>query len=216
MPWFSTPLSMELLRVYMNSRAYGIWRCVVGAKELRVKEVGASSKQGIYFYDVDSDTWVYQPSEDPDPFIPREDGYYVMYFDNTKCPACRRYDIYWYSFIRRRAKELKDFRFVIILCGWFAKDCESPKAAATFTAFDVHASPTTYLVHVKNGEVRYKERYEGVLTDSELEKAVPTFRERAEKAERGEPVEKPIKEEDTLLKLLKKLLQEASKGGAQG
>ncbi len=188
----------------------------MGDKGLRVKEVGASSRQGIYFYNPSNDVWIYQPSEDPEPFMPKEDGYYVIYFDNTKCPACRRYDIYWYSFLRRRAKELAGYRFVIVLCGWFARDCESPKAAATFTAFDVHASPTTYLIHVKDGEVKYKEKYEGVLTDSELEKAVPTFRKRAEKAERGEPVEKPIKEEDTLLKLLKKLLQEVSKSGAKG
>jgi len=179
----------------------------------RLKEVGSTSPQGIYLYDPKDDVWVMQPSDDPEPFVPKEDGYYVIYFDNTKCPACRRYDIYWYPFVRKYAKKLNDYKFVIVLCGWFARDCVSPTAAATFTYFDVHASPTTYLVHVKGGEIKYKEKYEGVLTDIELEKAVPTFKERAEKAERGEPVKKPIKDEDTLLKLLKKLIQEASKGG---
>ncbi len=177
---------------------------------VEVKEVGVNDLHGIYAYRKEKDVWVMLESSDLDPFIPKE-KYAVIYFDNTRCPACRRYDIYWYPFVRKYSKLLNNHGFYIVVCGWFARECESPAASATFTFFDVHASPTTFLVMVEDRKVLYKEKYEGVLTDTDLEKVVPGFSERAEKALRGEPVKPPLTKEDTLLNLLKKILREGAK-----
>ncbi len=175
----------------------------------RYKVIGADSPHGIYLYDKLNDEWVLT-SVDGEAFLPRSDGYYIIYFDNTKCSACRKYDKYWFPYVRKAAKELSDHYFVIVLCEWFARNCRSESASKTFTTFDVHASPTTYLLHVKDGEVAYKEKYEGYLTDTELEKVVGEFKARAEKAERGEKVELPKREEVDVVELLKKLLEAIS------
>lgn len=173
---------------------------------LRVREVGAESKHGIYKYLPGSDEWEYFDVRGLDPFIPN-DKYSVIYFDNTKCSACRRYDIYWYPFVRETCRDSGDFAFYIILCGWFAKDCESIPASVTYMHFDIHSSPTTLLTSWVNGKLAYKEKYEGVLSDVDLKTVVPTFPERVEKFLRGEPVKPPISKEDTLLSLISKLLK---------
>ena len=175
----------------------------------RYKTIGADSPHGIYLYDRLNDEWVLA-SVDGEAFLPKSDGYYIIYFDNTRCPACRKYDKYWFPYVRKVAKELSDHYFVIVLCEWFARNCRSESASKTFATFDVHASPTTYLLHVKDGEVAYKEKYEGYLTDTELEKVVGEFKVRAKKAERGEKVELPKKEEVDVVELLKKLLEAIS------
>ncbi|MCD6428676.1 MAG: hypothetical protein J7L12_03565 [Desulfurococcales archaeon] len=175
----------------------------------RYKAIGADSPHGIYLYDRLNDEWVLA-SVDGEAFMPKSDGYYIIYFDNTRCSACRKYDKYWFPYVRKVAKELSDHYFVIVLCEWFARNCRSESASKTFATFDVHASPTTYLLHVKDGEVAYKEKYEGYLTDAELEKIVGEFKVRAEKAERGEKVELPKKEEVDVVELLKKLLEAIS------
>jgi len=175
----------------------------------RFKVIGSDSPHGIYLYDRESDKWVLA-SVSGEAFLPRSDGYYIIYFDNTKCSACRKYDKYWFPYVRKVAKKLSNHYFVIVLCEWFARNCRSESASKTFTTFDVHASPTTYLLHVKDGEVAYKEKYEGYLTDTELSKIVGEFRVRAEKAERGEKVELPKKEEVDVVELLKKLLETIS------
>ncbi|MEM2005977.1 MAG: hypothetical protein QW705_00275 [Zestosphaera sp.] len=174
---------------------------------LGVRELGAESRHGIYRYAPDSDEWEYLDVQGLDPFIPH-DKYSVIYFGNTKCSACRRYDIYWYPFVRGMCREGSgDFAFYVILCGWFAKDCNSVPASVTYMHFDVHSSPTTILTSWVDGRLAYKEKYEGVLSDVDLKTVVPTFPERVEKFLKGKPVKPPISKEDTLLSLINKLLK---------
>ncbi len=181
---------------------------------LEVKEVTTQSPHGIYLYDPSKDVWRLIATEG-DPYIPKEDGAYVIYFDNTKCPACRRYDPIWFGYIRSVARKLENYRFVIVLCDWFARECKSTAAANTFRHYDVHASPTTILLYVKNGKEVYRESYEGVLKEDELKAVVEGFVERAEKAMRGEKVEKPIKKEEAdvaeLIKLLLAIIKSVEK-----
>ncbi len=173
---------------------------------MRVREVGAESKHGIYKYLPRDDEWVYLHVQGLDPFIP-QDRYSVIYFDNTKCSACRRYDIYWYPFVRSLCSGSNDFTFYIVLCGWFARDCASVPASVTYMHFDVHSSPTTMLTSWVDGRLAYKEKYEGVLSDLDLKTVVPSFPERVGKFLRGEPVKPPISKEDTLISLISKLLK---------
>jgi len=176
---------------------------------IRFKEVGAEAPHGIYVYDRSSDFWVLT-SVGGDAFRPLIDGYYVIYFDNAKCHACRAYDTHWFPYLRRVARELPDHYFIIVLCEWFAQKCNSEAASKTFKEFDVHASPTTYLLHVRGGNVIYKEKYEGSLNYAELEEVIKGFRTRAERAERGEEVKLPKKEVD-INEIIKKLLEILSK-----
>ncbi|MEM0026218.1 MAG: hypothetical protein QXZ48_02810 [Zestosphaera sp.] len=172
----------------------------------KFREITPENKHGIYKYLRGEDTWVYLNIEGIDPFIPR-DKYAVMYFDNAKCHACRRYDIYWFPFVRSLSSESNEFSFYIVLCNWFARDCESLVASATFTYFDVHSSPTTLLLSWIDGKVAYKEKYDGVLSDIDLKNIVPSFPERVSKFLKGEPVKPPLSKEDTIISLLSKLLK---------
>jgi len=186
-------------------------KCATGTQqEVFVKKVVADCPHGIYVYDREKSGWRLIRTEGKHFEVGElGDGVYVIYFDNTKCPACRKYDLYWYPFMETTAKTLDGYYFVIILCEWFAGKCRSPAAAATFKHYKVVASPTTLLAYVVDGKTIYTEKYEGVLTLEELLKVVPSFKERGERARRGEKVEPPLKDKvskDELLELLKKLL----------
>jgi len=159
-------------------------------------------------YDRDTDTWVLVRTEG-DPFKPDKDGIYVIYFDNTKCPACRRYDPIWFSYVRKYSAKDPKLNFVIVLCEWFARNCKSEAASKTFREYDVHASPTTIFLYVKNGKSVYNEKYEGVLYEFELSMITEGFVERAEKSLRGEKVQPPIKAtaSSTLQQLITELLK---------
>lgn len=173
----------------------------------RFDEVSGNSPHGIYVFDRVSGKWVLTLVSG-DGFKPLLDGYYVIYFDNAKCHACRSYDGEWFSYIRESIKELHNYYFIIILCEWFARKCSSEAASKSFKEFDVHASPTTYLLYVKNGRVTYKEKYEGKLTKEELRRVVGEFRIRVQKFERGEKVELPkTTEEVDITEIVKKILE---------
>ena len=177
------------------------------SKEIvRLKEVDTKSPHGIYIYDKSKDEWVLVQREG-DYFKPIFNGFYVIYFDNTRCPACRRYDKEWFPYIRREGCKLNNFYFVIILCEWFAGACKSEAASKSFRYYDIHASPTTLLLYYKNGKVIYHEKQEGYLTFSELREIVGGFSDRALRAERGERVEIPRRRiEEELIELLRRLL----------
>lgn len=170
------------------------------------KEVGPGCPHGLYIYDRERDLWVLFSSRVGDLFIPKVDGYYVIYFDNARCPACRKYDLHWFPYVRQNAGRLHDHYFIIALCEWFARECKSPVASNTFTYYAVHASPTTILLYVKGGSEVYRETYDGYLKTDELEKVVGGFKARAEAHEKGLKVSKPIEEGTDIIKLLRQLL----------
>ncbi|MEM0361134.1 MAG: hypothetical protein QXH57_05925 [Sulfolobales archaeon] len=182
----------------------------------RVKEVSSESPHGIYVYDRSRDEWVLT-STNGNAFKPVVDGYYIIYFDNAKCHACRSFDSDWFPYIRSIAKKLDRHYFLVVLCEWFSRKCASEAASKTFKEYEVHASPTTYLIYLKNGGIVYKEKYEGRLNSVELVKVVEGFATRAEKFMRGEKVELPkAGEEVDITELIKKLIEalnEANKSG---
>ncbi|WP_143522160.1 TlpA family protein disulfide reductase [Pyrodictium delaneyi] len=181
-----------------------------GSGEVVVKRVGAGSRNGIYVYDRERGVWrLYRVEGGAFQLGELGDGVYVVYFGNTRCKACRSYDEYWHPFVETVGRELEGYHFVIVLCDWFTHRCSSPAASASFREHRVLASPTTLLAYVVGGKTVYQEKYEGVLTRDELEKVVPSFRERGERAQRGEKVESPLREKlarDDIVKLLEKML----------
>lgn len=147
-------------------------------REYKVFEkVDVNSPHGIYIYDKNENKWIYVSCQQ-DIFIPKHDGIYVVYFDNTKCPACRIYDIYWFPYVSLLGSSLENTYFTIVLCEWFAKNCKSRIASNTFKYFDIHASPTTLLLCIQNGEIRDKEKVEGVKTMDKLADIVESFARR--------------------------------------
>ncbi len=136
-------------------------------------EVGVDNPHGIYIYDHERDKWLYIDIGDK-PFTPRHDGVYVIYFDNTKCPACRVYDIYWFPYIKLLAPH-NNIYYVIILCEWFAGRCRSICASVSFKHYDIHASPTTLLLCIRNGREIDREKHEGVKTMDKLAEIVENF-----------------------------------------
>ncbi|MEM1623208.1 MAG: hypothetical protein QW740_05900 [Sulfolobales archaeon] len=194
-----------------QSSIVGIIEKLWGLRESLVefKEVGPGCPHGLYIYDKERDVWVLFSSKDNDVFLPKVDGYYIIYFDNSRCSACRKYDIHWFPYIRQNSQKLPDHYFIIVLCDWFARECKSPVASNTFTYYAVHASPTTVLLYIKNGKEVYRETYDGYLKMDELEKVVGGFRSRVEAYEKGMKVSKPIEEGQDIIKLLKQLLSGA-------
>jgi len=164
-------IDMVDLRIYENIVNAHISKYAVYEK------IDPNSPNGLYIYDKKSDKWIYIEVS-IDYFQPRMDGVYVIYFDNAKCPACRVYDIHWFPYVRLLGSSLDNVYFIVILCNWFARDCNSSIASKTFEHYNVHASPTTILLSVKNGEIVDKEIVEGVKTLDKLAELVESFMSR--------------------------------------
>jgi len=160
------------------------------------KKIGVDSPHGIYIYRSKEKVWEFVRA-DGDAFEPLDKGVYVIYFDNTKCSACRKYDEVWFPFVEKWSSERGDSaKFVIVLCDWFARECKSQAAAESFKKFEVHASPTTVVLYADDVKaVRYQEKYEGVMYEFELKLVLDKFEERAQKAMKGEKVSPPISKE---------------------
>lgn len=148
---------------------------VVPREITRVKRVDVESPHGIYYYDKEKNEWVLVMRDNGilDPFL--GDGYYVIYFDNTECPACRIYDLSWYSFIELFGKDYENINFMIVLCAWFARECDSKAASESFKKYEVKASPTTILWFVRNKEIIAVERREGSMSLNKLAKFIDEF-----------------------------------------
>lgn len=179
-----------------------------------VKRVDEKCPHGIYEYSVEHSMWRFIKS-DGEYFKPDSKGVYVIYFDNTKCSACRKYDGIWFPFVESYTQKKRDTRFMIILCDWFARECKSTAAAESFKKYDVHASPTTIVLYADDdGSVKYQEKYEGVMYEFELKLVLDNFEERAIKYLKGEKVSPPISKEssskaleDIIMQILKALVQ---------
>ncbi|MEM0027167.1 MAG: hypothetical protein QXT53_06405 [Ignisphaera sp.] len=182
------------------------------SRTVSFKRLDSSSRHGIYLYNPETEAWELLRS-DGNAFEPLGKGVYVIYFDNARCSACKRYDEIWYPFVEKWAKEKdKDTKFVIVFCEWFARECKSSAAAESFKKFDVHASPTTIVLYADDSNaIKYQEKYEGVMYEFELKLILEKFVERALKAMRGEKVSPPISKEsgksleDLIMQILKAL-----------
>ncbi|MCS7128368.1 MAG: hypothetical protein N3E36_04215 [Sulfolobales archaeon] len=140
-------------------------------KPYRTKLVKADSPHGIYFFDKKLKEWALV-KRDGGPISFEKDGFYVIYFDNAKCPACRIYDLFWYPFVETVGVNLESVEFIIVYCEWFARNCQSEAAASSFKEYEVKASPTTAFIEVRNGGVLKKELKSGVMRIEELAKKV--------------------------------------------
>ncbi|MEZ0346309.1 MAG: hypothetical protein ABWK01_07150 [Infirmifilum sp.] len=120
---------------------------------------GPLTPNGVYIYSAEKGGWILL-----DQPWPSDNGVYVIYFDNTRCPACRKFDKTWFSFVEKNAKQGKDAYFIIALCDWFARQCSAEPARKLFECFDVHVSPTVVFLVREDGRVKRSLKHEGVMT----------------------------------------------------
>ena len=121
---------------------------------------GPGSKHGIYMYQ-DGSWRLIRSDGDPLRLEEAGDGVVVVYFDNALCPACRVQDRYWLDVVSRFSGS-PNIRFYVVLCDWFADQCNSEAASKSFKTFGIAASPTIVVAAVKDGKVVYREALEGV------------------------------------------------------
>ncbi|MEM4833282.1 MAG: hypothetical protein QW809_06285 [Sulfolobales archaeon] len=154
-----------------------------GKEGLVLERIEPDSPHGIYVYDFSTEKWVLKQVSG-NPNLPWGDGYYLIYFDNARCPACRSYDNHWFPFVKIFGGMFKEFNYVVVLCDWFARECVSEAASSAFRKFDIHASPTTLILQVVNGQIVRKEEISGVKKLNELLEKVTEFT-------RGSTIAKP-------------------------
>jgi thiol-disulfide isomerase/thioredoxin len=145
------------------------------AEARAVKHINAKVPHGVYRFNREAGVWEPLP-EDGKPLALSEDGVYVVYFGNTKCPACRVYDTIWNLYIDTVGRNLEGVTHYAVICGWFAGECSSEKAALSFKQFDVRASPTTLVVRVSGGSSVSMERLEGVVPQTKIVEAINKVR----------------------------------------
>lgn len=124
---------------------------------------GSGTPNGVYVYNPELGEWFL--TEDP-PF--KRTGFHVIYFDNTRCPACRRFDPHWFSFVEEMAPKNPGDVFMVVLCDWFSRQCSSGLAKRLFEVFDIHVSPTIAFVYRVDGAVKRLQKEEGVLEKDRL------------------------------------------------
>lgn len=123
---------------------------------------------GVYVFDGSSKKWNLLRTQG-EAFSIGElgEGVYVVYFDNTLCPACRAQDQHVLKLLLKYGLDSR-VKFVIILCDWFTSNCSSEAAVNTFKKYEVKASPTIIMARASANNVT-QERLEGVRKDSVLE-----------------------------------------------
>lgn len=128
---------------------------------------GPSTPNGLYLYSTEKKAWILL-----DTFWLGDNGFHVIYFDNSFCPACRRFDKTWFAFVEQNAGRAKDTYFMIALCDWFSKQCSAEPSKRMFEIFDVHVSPTIVFLLRENGKIKKSLKHEGSMT---LERLTMTY-----------------------------------------
>ncbi|MEM0005801.1 MAG: hypothetical protein QXJ56_00860 [Ignisphaera sp.] len=127
-------------------------------------------EDGIYIHDT-----VWRGISVDGPFVPEEDGIYVLYFRNSKCPGCKAFDETWSRFVEG-VRDL--YRFVVVQCTEFFTNCSSGDAVDTFLFYLVFETPQIVVIVVKDGMIIYLEREIGSLTYNRLREFVINIEER--------------------------------------
>ena len=103
----------------------------------------------------------------------------AIYFRNTDCHHCTRFDPEWGRAAPRLAA--LGYSLYVVTCQWFSSKCASEAAASLFKKYGVTSSPTVLLLG-GGGRVA---RLRGVWPADELVEAAKTF------LEGGTPPESP-------------------------
>ncbi len=153
-------------------------------------------EEGVYVYD--HGKW-HRVAVDG-PFVPKENGVYVYYFRNKKCPGCKTFDSIWLKAVDKAGKEFHGVP-VIIQCTNFFIECGDESAKDTFILFLITVTPQVLVLVVENGELRFVEREYGSLDYNELMQFVNEARKRMETYLASEGIEQEESEEGIYIEL---------------
>ncbi|PWV36714.1 MAG: hypothetical protein DJ555_05815, partial [Desulfurococcaceae archaeon] len=82
------------------------------------------------------------------PFIPREPGYYFLYFHNNLCPHCQVFYPKWINYLKSEGGVFRNITVVEVVCDWFTQQCNNDAARITFELYGVTSSPFFLLIKV--------------------------------------------------------------------
>jgi len=127
-------------------------------------DFGLPSSHGVYVYDKVSGMW------SPVSSLHRaREGFSIVYFKNIRCSACREFDKYWTRFVEITSARYVDTDFYLVVCGWFAGNCNSKYAKALFQIHDIYASPSLLFLYYDGKSEKIIEKISGVLNFKQLE-----------------------------------------------
>lgn len=169
-------------------------------------------EDGVYVYS----EGLWQRLRIEGPFLPDNDGVYLIYFRSPKCPGCKAFDRVWIEFVKSNAPRLST---VLVQCKELFASCDDEAARDTFILYLVLATPQILVAIVEGGELRYVEREVGTLSFEELRSFMLGARERMERAteeaheeqEEGLYVELSREKLKEVIEALKKVLVEGKR-----
>lgn len=125
---------------------------------------GLPSSHGVYMYSKVKRMW----SPVSKLHLTKE-GFGIVYFKNTKCSACHEFDKHWTRFVETMSARYADTDFYLVVCGWFARECNSKNAKALFQKYDIYASPSLLFLYNDGKSEKIIEKISGVLNFKQLE-----------------------------------------------
>ena len=137
---------------------------------LGYRVISENCPHGIYIYDRKTGLWKLITNNE---LI--RDGYYVIYFNNSQCIACKLFDFSWYIFIETIGKNYENIIFIIVRCEWFTTSCNSKLAKEYFKKFNITSSPSLILIKAKNRKIIVKKHIRGVKSPDELVEEIEKF-----------------------------------------
>ncbi|MEM4971228.1 MAG: thioredoxin family protein [Sulfolobales archaeon] len=142
----STTLIIAVLFIALGSVA-------AGAILLQLHSGGEDPSRiphGIYVWDGSR----FVPINVANAYVPREPGYYFIYFHNDLCPHCQAFYPEFVKYLREYGGVFRNITVVEVVCDWFTQQCSNTAARNTFSLYQVSSSPTFLLIKVgSNGSI---------------------------------------------------------------
>lgn len=78
------------------------------------------------------------------------EGKYIVFFDNRKCPFCRIFDVLWEVLLKDLGT--KNIKFIKIVCSYFASECSNEEAKKFYVEYEIWKSPSIMLINASGKE----------------------------------------------------------------
>lgn len=96
----------------------------------------------------------FEPLQISSAYIPREPGYYFLYFHNNLCPHCQIFYPKWIEYLRNEGGIFRNITVIEVVCDWFTDRCSSDPARSTFELYRITQSPSFLLIKIgQNGSM---------------------------------------------------------------
>jgi len=90
----------------------------------------------------------FEPLQISGAYIPREPGYYFLYFHNNLCPHCQTFYPKWIDYLRKEGGVFRNITVIEVVCDWFTERCSSDPARSTFQLYRISQSPSFLLIKI--------------------------------------------------------------------